>query len=289
MNDVTTKAPRLTEAQKRSVVCPRCGAPADEACRGSRTPGANTLGGGWGGPPSLDRAHDERRTEALRALPAAALRVTAKVKLVTVTVKFAHDGAENSALLGRVFTLAPRVETGLVPCTGEAHSNAFIDNCGVCAPRWGEVMSYAPLTPTACQEGFAVPYSAGDREAFDEAQKAGAVVLVTVTTKSSSFSAWVATGCVKHTDCAATPTLGRACSEDATWPRRCSKCGHSHTKAENAKHSAAGFFCTWCGDNAPALKGEGSSARACTCRQYTGTIAGEPVPCLIHDATAVTS
>ncbi len=22
-------------------------------------------------------------------------------------------------------------------CTGEAHSNAYIDNCGVCAPRWG--------------------------------------------------------------------------------------------------------------------------------------------------------
>lgn len=27
----------------------------------------------------------------------------------------------------------------LVPCKGEAHSNAFIDNCGVCAPRWGLV------------------------------------------------------------------------------------------------------------------------------------------------------
>lgn len=22
-------------------------------------------------------------------------------------------------------------------CPGEAHSNAFIDNCGHCAPRWG--------------------------------------------------------------------------------------------------------------------------------------------------------
>ncbi len=22
-------------------------------------------------------------------------------------------------------------------CTGEAHSNPHIDNCGVCAPRWG--------------------------------------------------------------------------------------------------------------------------------------------------------
>ena len=27
----------------------------------------------------------------------------------------------------------------LVPCIGEAHSNPNIDNCGICAPRWGEV------------------------------------------------------------------------------------------------------------------------------------------------------
>jgi hypothetical protein len=27
-----------------------------------------------------------------------------------------------------------------VPCTGAAHSNVYIDNCGVCAPRWGVVM-----------------------------------------------------------------------------------------------------------------------------------------------------
>jgi hypothetical protein len=24
-------------------------------------------------------------------------------------------------------------------CEGEAHSNAFIDNCSLCAPRWGFV------------------------------------------------------------------------------------------------------------------------------------------------------
>lgn len=27
----------------------------------------------------------------------------------------------------------------LVPCTGAAHSNPHIDNCGICAPRWGWV------------------------------------------------------------------------------------------------------------------------------------------------------
>ena len=25
----------------------------------------------------------------------------------------------------------------LVPCNGEAHSNPYIDNCGMCAPHWG--------------------------------------------------------------------------------------------------------------------------------------------------------
>ena len=254
---------RLSEAQKRAVACPTCHASAGTACRGSRTPGADTLGGGWGGPPDLDRAHGARRAEALRELPAPTVtppKPKPKHKLVTVTVKFARltDGTDDAVLLDRVFTLAPRVEAGLVPCTGEAHSNAFIDNCMVCAPRWGEVMSYSPLTPAACQEGFAVPYSDGDRKAFEVAEKAGAVTLVTVTTKSSSFSAWVATGCTTHSDCAATPELGRACAEntrrDFAWPRRCSKCGHSHAKAEDTKHSAAGFFCAWCGDNAPALE-----------------------------------
>lgn len=25
----------------------------------------------------------------------------------------------------------------LIPCPGEAHSNPYIDNCMLCAPRWG--------------------------------------------------------------------------------------------------------------------------------------------------------
>ena len=29
--------------------------------------------------------------------------------------------------------------THMVPCTGAAHSNPHIDNCGMCAPHWGEV------------------------------------------------------------------------------------------------------------------------------------------------------
>lgn len=52
---------KITEAQKRSVKCPTCAAKPGRACRGSRQPGANTFGGGWGGPPDRERAHDERR------------------------------------------------------------------------------------------------------------------------------------------------------------------------------------------------------------------------------------
>lgn len=39
-----------------------------------------------------------------------------------------------------------REKTGrLIPCAGEAHKNPFIDNCGMCAPRWGEVEELAPF------------------------------------------------------------------------------------------------------------------------------------------------
>lgn len=59
---------RLSEAEKRRVPCPTCGASRGKACRSSRIPlpGANTFGGGWGGLPDLERAHEARRLEALR-------------------------------------------------------------------------------------------------------------------------------------------------------------------------------------------------------------------------------
>ncbi len=34
----------------------------------------------------------------------------------------------------------------LVECPGEAHTNGFIDNCAVCAPRWGYVTPYKRAT-----------------------------------------------------------------------------------------------------------------------------------------------
>lgn len=38
----------------------------------------------------------------------------------------------------------------LVPCHGEAHSNPFIDNCGVCAPRW----EWVEVVPAKQDLGF---------------------------------------------------------------------------------------------------------------------------------------
>lgn len=39
-----------------------------------------------------------------------------------------------------------RAKTGrLIPCPGEAHRNPHIDNCGFCAPRWGEIDELAPI------------------------------------------------------------------------------------------------------------------------------------------------
>ena len=38
---------------------------------------------------------------------------------------------------------------GIVPlqhCDGEAHSNAYIDNCMVCAPRWGFIGDIIKIT-----------------------------------------------------------------------------------------------------------------------------------------------
>ena len=192
MIDTTTKAARLTEAQKRSVTCPTCHASAGKACRGSRIPGANTLGGGWGGPPDLDRAHDARRAEALRTLAPAP-------RVATVIEYKANIRHERGTV-----TLAPRTETGLQPCPGEAHTNAFIDHCMVClGGTYGKVIGYAPLTLAACVAGFAVPVNETRRgDAFEAAEKAGEVVLVHVEEKigrkgSCSFFAYVSVATAK--------------------------------------------------------------------------------------------
>jgi hypothetical protein len=51
-----------------------------------------------------------------------------------------YSASELGDLLAQ-YNLAP-----LEPCGGEAHSNAFIDNCMRCAPRWGFVGKKEPVT-----------------------------------------------------------------------------------------------------------------------------------------------
>jgi len=60
MEDTQTKTKRLTATERRSIPCPTCQRARGKACAGSRIPGANTLGGGWGGPPDLRREHPAR-------------------------------------------------------------------------------------------------------------------------------------------------------------------------------------------------------------------------------------
>ena len=51
-------------------------------------------------------------------------------------------------LHGKEIALYVREKTGnKSPGTGEAHGNTFIDNCGICAPNWGEVDEYKPVDP----------------------------------------------------------------------------------------------------------------------------------------------
>lgn len=44
----------------KSFHCPECGARPGQPCKGSCIPGANTFGGGWGGPPPRQRPHEAR-------------------------------------------------------------------------------------------------------------------------------------------------------------------------------------------------------------------------------------
>ncbi len=105
---------------------------------------------------------------------------------------------------GVVYTLAKPEEAGDVKCPGDAHSNPYIDNCMICAPRWGIVMSYRPIAPSAVVPGVAVAFNntgmngnerEEHREAYKAAEAAGTIKLVMVEKKTractSSFFAYV--------------------------------------------------------------------------------------------------
>jgi hypothetical protein len=89
------------------------------------------------------------------------------------------------------------VAVGEMPCPGEAHSNAFIDHCALCAPRWGITTKYAPINvEAACSEGKAVMVADVEGDAFDLAKKSTAVQLIGATEKrkgaTSHFYVFVA-------------------------------------------------------------------------------------------------
>jgi hypothetical protein len=68
-----------------------------------------------------------------------------------------------------------RTKTGkMVKCTGEAHTNPFIDNCALCMPRWGEVEELAPVDLCAAKVGnFAVSLGELTDEQYATALKMG--------------------------------------------------------------------------------------------------------------------
>jgi hypothetical protein len=55
-----------------------------------------------------------------------------------------NDGVYDAHDIGDL--LAQYDLSPLEPCGGEAHSNAYIDSCSRCAPRWGFVGPKEPVT-----------------------------------------------------------------------------------------------------------------------------------------------
>lgn len=60
------------------------------------------------------------------------------------TIVAEHDASRTNGSAERGMArirdrLALHIGRPLQPCKGEAHSNPHIDNCSLCAPRWGWV------------------------------------------------------------------------------------------------------------------------------------------------------
>jgi hypothetical protein len=86
---------------------------------------------------------------------------TEKGQSVVVSRKYkTFDGAQNAAdqrmadngeRRGVRVVTVPADGYHFEDCTGEAHSNAFIDNCMVCMPMWGQVVVQDRI-PTAFED-----------------------------------------------------------------------------------------------------------------------------------------
>lgn len=72
-----------------------------------------------------------------------------------------------------------RKATGrMVPCDGPAHSNAHIDHCGLCAPKWGEVPEYAPADlDEARRDGLVVLGRDAPDDLIAHREKCGATMI----------------------------------------------------------------------------------------------------------------
>ena len=109
-----------------------------------------------------------------------------KFKIIVSPIEKDHP------LKGQEIALYQRAKTGnLVPCDGEAHSNPFIDNCGVCAPRWGKVEEEAPVDFAAARDVGAIDLPDVTNEEIErERAQHGAVILSVrkVYRKSGDFS-----------------------------------------------------------------------------------------------------
>jgi len=86
----------------------------------------------------------------------------------------------------------------MIPCPGEAHSNPFIDNCGICMPGWGEVEELAPIDiEDAKKRRLDLPAPDLDDAQMKDMmarEKAGEVKLVSVRRGNTFYSVYRWTG-----------------------------------------------------------------------------------------------
>lgn len=82
-----------------------------------------------------------------------------------------------------------RAKTGrLVPCPGEAHGNPWIDHCGYCAPRWGQVEELAPVDLDAARAaGLDVAIRDLTDEQIEQADRDGLARVVRVKRGAASY------------------------------------------------------------------------------------------------------
>lgn len=157
--NTTTDAAKMvsvSEKSKRSIQCPECLAGIGKACRSSRQPGANTFGGGWGGPPDLDRAHGARRDAYLARKAAVSCHAAPGPKSLdlfygpTVTIEVNPDAAAPERLQ-RAFALVCPKAWGRVDWKAEVKAVLHPADLAAALVTIGDVVeAVAFYTATPC-------------------------------------------------------------------------------------------------------------------------------------------